>query len=106
MKKIIGYLLATVLLFASVPVSLKGATVRTETTNSTTNAADKARAQVLIDRLYEIRAMDKSKLTAGEKKGIGQEVRLINKQLHSIGNGIYISAGALIVILILVLILL
>lgn len=64
-----------------------------------------AEVRVMLDRLEEIKAMDKSNLERAEKKALRMEVRAIKTQLRTTGNGIYISAGALIVILLLILIL-
>lgn len=64
-----------------------------------------AEVRVMIDRLEEIKAMDKSDLERSEKKALRKEVRAIKTQLRTTGNGIYISAGALIIILLLIIIL-
>jgi hypothetical protein len=64
-----------------------------------------AEVRVMLDRLEEIKAMDKSNLERAEKKALRMEVRAIKTQLRTTGNGIYISAGALIIILLLILIL-
>jgi hypothetical protein len=49
--------------------------------------------------------MDKSELNSSEKKELRKEVRKINAELRSTGNGIYISVGAIIIILLLIIIL-
>ncbi|NNL40596.1 MAG: hypothetical protein HKO75_12105 [Flavobacteriaceae bacterium] len=49
--------------------------------------------------------MDKSDLKRAEKKALRKEVRAIKTQLRTTGNGIYISAGALIIILLLIILL-
>jgi hypothetical protein len=64
-----------------------------------------AEVRVMLDRLEEIKSMDKSDLERTEKKALRKEVRAIKTQLRSTGNGIYISAGALIIILLLIIIL-
>lgn len=60
---------------------------------------------VMLNRLEEIKEMDKSELDRFEKKALRKEVRAIKYQIRSTGNGIYITTGALLVILILILIL-
>ena len=61
--------------------------------------------QVLINRVYEIKEMDRSTLTVGEKKELRKELRTIKSELKAV-QGIYLSIGAiLIVILLLILIL-
>jgi hypothetical protein len=57
----------------------------------------------LIFRLNEIKDMDKSDLTFSQKKELRQEVRGIEKQLREIGNGVYISAGGLLLVLVILL---
>lgn len=68
--------------------------------------AEAARANELLLRLDEIRKSDKSDLKASEKKELRSEVRAINSELKSIGNGVYISGAAILVIVILLIILL
>ncbi len=63
-----------------------------------------AEIQVMLNRLEEIKEMDKSELNRSEKKILRKEVRAINTEIRSSGNGIYISAGAIIIILIILLI--
>ncbi len=76
------------------------ATTRTEISATT----DAARAEALLTRLNEIKNMDRTNLGAAQKKEIRKEVRSIREQLKDIGGGVYISAGALILILILLII--
>ena len=59
----------------------------------------------LYKRLETLRSMDKSELTKSEKKELRTEVKQIRHRLSDIDGGVYISAGALIVILILLIIL-
>ena len=59
-----------------------------------------------LARLDEINAMDKSSLTRSEKRALRKEVKAINSSLKSDGKGLYLSLGALIIILVLLIILL
>lgn len=61
---------------------------------------DAAEAQKLINRLEEIKAMDKSKLSRAERRALKKEVRAAKKRLESSG-GIYLSVGVIIVIILL-----
>lgn len=63
-------------------------------------------AKVLLTRLDEIKAMDRSKLNSSEKKQLRKEVRSIKKELKELGGGVYLSVGAVIIILLLLIILL
>jgi Skp family chaperone for outer membrane proteins len=62
--------------------------------------------KVLLNRLDEIKKMDKSNLNRSEKKALRKEVRAINSNLRSTGNGVYLSVGAIIIIVLLLIILL
>ncbi|CAH8283245.1 hypothetical protein EV196_102217 [Mariniflexile fucanivorans] len=64
-----------------------------------------AEVRVMINRLEEIKAMDKSTLNSSEKKALRKEVRKIKKDVRASGNGLYISSGAIIIILLLIIIL-
>lgn len=64
------------------------------------------KAEDLFCRIDDIEAMDKSNMSREEKKALRTEVKSIQKELQEMGSGVYISAGALIVILILLIILL
>jgi hypothetical protein len=68
--------------------------------------AEAAKILTLESRLKEIDAMDKSELKAADKKNLRKEVKSIKHELRSIGGGVYLSVGALILILILLIILL
>lgn len=63
-----------------------------------------AESEALIDRLEEINEMDKSDLTRSEKKELRNEVREIDKALN--GGGVYLSVGALVLVIVLLILLL
>lgn len=97
MKKII-YLIAVCLLMGFVPNNLKAMpdSLRTEVFKSVLESK-------MINRLNEIKSIDRSSMNRSEKKALRKEIREIDKELREINGGVYISAGALIVILILLL---
>ena len=64
-----------------------------------------AKVQTMLDRLNEIKEMDKSELTRTERKELRKEVRTMKREIRSSGNGLYISTGAIIIILLLIIIL-
>lgn len=105
MKKIAACLMITCLSFTILPLSASAVVPTIPAALNAANAnAEKVKTLEL--RLYEIKAMDKSKMKASEKKKLRKEVRAINKDIHEIGGGVYVSAGAIIVVLILLLVLL
>jgi malate/lactate dehydrogenase len=63
-------------------------------------------AQPLLQRLHEIKEMDKNNLTRSEKKDLRKEVKNIRKQLKKASNGIYLSVGAIIIIVLILILLL
>jgi len=61
--------------------------------------------RTMLNRLDEIKDMDKSELTRVERKELRTEVRTIKREMRASGNGLYISTGAIIIILLLIIIL-
>jgi hypothetical protein len=88
------------------PIQMKAITASTIETTDPIKTAEQAQAEVLITRLNDIKEMDKSSLTRGEKKELRQETRAIKKNLRDIGQGVYLSAGAIIIIILLLILLL
>lgn len=80
-------------------------------TNTPTSLVDKnpsatPEAKVLLQRLDDIDRLDKSDLKSSEKKALRKEVRSIKSQLDAMGGYVYVSAGAVVLIVILLIILL
>ena len=65
-----------------------------------------AEVQLKLDRLDEIKEMDKSEMSRAEKKELRKEVKEIKAELKSTGNGVYLSVGAIIIIVLLLILLL
>ena len=103
MKKISLCLMAVFLSLTFVPQQSKAEKAPVST--SATKPSESAEANALIARLDEINAMDKSKLNSSEKKQLRKEVRGIKSHLQQM-SGVYISVGAIILIVILLIILL
>lgn len=74
--------------------------------SSTKIQMDKIIADKMIERLEEIKNLDKSNLTRVEKKELREEVKGIKKGLRASGNGLYLSVGAIIIIVLLLILLL
>lgn len=117
MKKtlIIAYLLIFSLgissVFAGKPEEneTKDKPVVPEKTGSPENIENKLSEEeldVLIRRVEEIRDMDKSELSTGKKKELKKELKEIKATVKEQGGYIYISAGTLLVIILLVILLL
>ena len=73
-------------------------------TASSAAAAETAYALALEERLSQIKEMDLSAMNSSEKNELRKEVRAIEKQQK--GGGIYISVGAAILIVLLLILLL
>ncbi len=65
-----------------------------------------AEIQVLVDRLEVIKTMDKSNMERSEKKELRSEVREIKEDIQKNGGGVYLSIGALLLVIILLILLL
>jgi hypothetical protein len=63
-----------------------------------------AEAQRLVNRLEEIKAMDTKNMTRSEKRELRREVKRIEKRL-STSSGVYVSVGALLIIILLLILL-
>ena len=73
---------------------------------NTEKPGNQARTQQLMNRLIEIRNMDKSNLTSSEKKALRKEVKEIKKEVRQNQYGVYLSVGAIIIIVVLLILLL
>jgi Skp family chaperone for outer membrane proteins len=72
----------------------------------TANETPEQRVTRLTQRLEEIRAMDVEKLSKSEKKALKAEVRSIKKEMKKAASGgVYISVGALLLIILLIILL-
>ena len=111
MKKIIFF--ALIMIF-SLSASTAFAT-KTGTKTAPENVADPNQTEKklteeelsrLTNRVEEIRGMDKSKMTVKEKRALKKELKEIKENVKKDGGYIYIGAGTLILIIILVIVLL
>jgi hypothetical protein len=105
MKKVTFYLMMMVLSLSILPTQMMAAEKNpTPITNDSKEVP--AEVKVLLNRLEEIKKMDKSELKSSEKKALRKEVRAINAELRSTGNGVYLSVGAIIIVILLLILLL
>lgn len=96
--------MAAMLLLPFLSTELKAGSEVRPVAKMSTEIPESPRAKSLLTRLDEINAMDKSKLTSSEKKQLRKEVRSTKRELDELGGGIYISVGAIILILVLLII--
>lgn len=74
-------------------------------TNKTENKMTEEEASRLTKRVEEIRDMDKTNLTVTEKRELRKELKAAKENIRKDGGYIYVSAGTVILIIILVLLL-
>lgn len=98
--------MVTCLSLTFLPLQSSAATVTDPSSLVTPKPAESKEAKTLLLRLDEIKASDMSKMKSSEKKNLRKEVRSINHKLKTISGGVYISAGAAILIILLLIILL
>lgn len=104
MKKITLWFFAAFMLLTVSPLTVQASVAATpvpltETTIPATTSPDPTQQRIL-----EIQAMDKSKLTRQERKALRKELRSLKKGGDGVGGGVYISGGLLVVIIILLII--
>lgn len=104
MKKLKSYILITMVLVLVMPFTVKAEVAEPEKT--AIEKAASTTASTLMNRLEEIKAMDKSNMSSVEKKALRKEVRSIKKSLKEVGGGVYLSVGAIIIIVLLLILLL
>ena len=91
----------------TVPATTMATTVNKEFTDST---ADMRLFTAITNRVAEIQNMDKTQLTSADRKALKKELKEMNKDANSLksssSNGIYLSIGAIIVIILLLILIL
>jgi hypothetical protein len=106
MKKTTLYLLMLVISTSFFPNTMLGATGNPSSSPVSEPIEVPAHVQVQLNRLDEIKAMDKSDMTSTEKKALRKEVKVIKSSLRDSNSGIYLSVGAIIIIVLLLILLL
>ena len=104
-KKIITAFIIALLAIATPNNSLAAKVENTEIPTSNSNDAENTRSTVILNRLKEIKAMDKSDLSSSEKKELRTELKSLKKEMRKSANGVYLSVGAIIIIILLLILL-
>jgi hypothetical protein len=101
MKKYILFLFTAVMALTFVPQNANAATTpAVKTTDGTLSQL------LLANRLDEINATDQSAMTRDEKKALQTEKRSVQGEMQNGSGGVYISVGALLLIILILIILL
>jgi len=106
MKKLTLSLLTVMFLLALAPMQLKAEPVEDSSPKTSKEVVMSEEAVILLARLDEIKAMKFSDLSSAERKELRKEVRTIKSELRELGSGIYISVGAAIIIILLLILIL
>ena len=100
-------LLTMVMLLSLTSIQATTTTIRPITPIEISNPKEiSAEVKILLDRLDEIKSMDRSTLNSKEKKELRKELRSIKSSLARSGNGVYLSVGAIIIIILLLILIL
>src|ERR1700753_772601 len=73
---------------------------------STTAIANEQRLEQMKARLDEIKHMDESSLTREERKELRTEVKDMRKEAKAMSGGVYLSVGAIIIIILVLILIL
>lgn len=103
MKKYILYLFAGALAFTFIPVEIQASTALPKMEAPASTIGTRV---TLANRLEEISKIDKSTLSYSEKRDLRNEERSIKESMNDGYNGVYISVGTLIIIILILIILL
>jgi hypothetical protein len=106
MKNLTLCIMTFSLLLSFTPTSVQASVVGNPISMAATPKTVSPEVIALRSRLDEIKKMDKSGMSAAEKKQLRKEARAVKSELRSVGGGVYVSAGALIVLLIVLLLIL
>jgi len=93
------------LMAIALPASSSSIVPDASQTNSPAKTED-PRAQQLLQRLEDIKSMNKLELTRLEKKNLRKEVKGIKKEMKDNTRGVYLSVGAIIIIILLLILIL
>ena len=63
--------------------------------------SQKEEEKLMFSRLYEIHQMDKTHLSANDRKALRKEVKSIKTKMTEMKGGVYLSVGAVIIIILL-----
>jgi hypothetical protein len=99
-------MLVVLFMLAFMPLSMQAKKMNAVNVAAMTQEQKVEEVAAMQVRVKEIMAMDMSKMSAEERKSLRQELKGMKKEAKDIGGGVYISVGALILIIVLLIILL
>ncbi len=103
MKK---FIYALVLIFTlGISTNTVSAATKKETKTELT-AEQKIQYERLVNRVEEIRSMDKSNLNRAEKRALRKELKEMKAAANGLNQGVYLSVGAIIIIILVLILIL
>jgi len=102
-KNLLKILCFVIVIALANPVKASSVIIDKPTTDSVSKA-DSIMAQQIMKRVAEIQSMDKSNLSSSDKAKLRKELKAMHNEAVG-SHGVYISVGAIIIILLLILIL-
>ncbi len=105
MTKISLRILSFAFLFA-IALPSGASIINSNATPASTTTTEDPRALQLIQRLEQIKGMDRSALTRSERKELRKEVKEIKKEMKAIKGGVYLSVTAIIIIILVLILIL
>jgi hypothetical protein len=105
MRKLVFYTMTICLLFTFSPGDVKAVNSTPKSAIVAERLTEAEKVQAMLDRLQEIKAMDRKLLTSDQRKDLRKEVREIKQEMKAV-TGIYISIGALVIIILLLILIL
>lgn len=98
--------MTAMMLLTLVPTTIKAETGTLTVPASSPTPAETALVNTMVTRLNEIKMMDIKSMNATQKKELRKEVRAIKSDMRKASEGVYLSVGAIIIIILLVILLL
>ncbi|SNS59151.1 hypothetical protein SAMN06295967_11378 [Belliella buryatensis] len=102
MKKI-AYFLSVMFLFTAFAPAAMAKDVKKEKSELT--AEEQLRLEEINNRVEEIKALDFADMTKAERREVKSELKEMRAEAKAMGNGVYLSVGAIIIILLILILL-
>lgn len=106
MKNLTILIATTLLLMSFFPIQLRATTLTRPVSTDLPKPSASAEVNVLLFRLGEIKGIDRSNMSSLERKTLRKETRSIKNQLREVRGGVYLSVGAIIIIVLVLVLLL
>ena len=97
------FLIATALIFV---FSFSSLIAKEKNTKPSLTESQKSRTEVITKRIDVIKSIDKAQLNREERKNLRNELIEMKKELKATNGGVYLSVGAIIIILLILILLL